>query len=120
MSTIEQYIQEIERLIAAVKETQTEAIEQAAVLCADALCRDGFLFTFGTGHSHMLAEEIFYRAGGLARVCPMARFASASAAAATAQNAQSRTASPAARPKTRLLRLKRTALTYPPRLQGPR
>ncbi|MBQ8717732.1 MAG: SIS domain-containing protein [Clostridia bacterium] len=71
MSTIEQYIQEIERLIAAVKETQTEAIEQAAVLCADALCRDGFLFTFGTGHSHMLAEEIFYRAGGLARVCPI-------------------------------------------------
>src|SRR5205085_8126865 len=24
-----------------------------------------------TGHSHLLAEEIFYRAGGLARACPI-------------------------------------------------
>ncbi len=71
MSTIEQYIQEIERLIGIVNRTQTSAIEAAAKLCADALCNDGFVFTFGTGHSHMLAEEIFYRAGGLARVCPI-------------------------------------------------
>lgn len=71
MTTTEQYISEIERLIAAVKNTQTGAIEAAATLCADALCGEGFIFTFGTGHSHMLAEEIFYRAGGLARVCPI-------------------------------------------------
>jgi uncharacterized phosphosugar-binding protein len=71
MTTIEQYIQEVERLISAVKDTQADAIEAAAALCADALASDQFLFTFGTGHSHMLAEEIFYRAGGLARVCPI-------------------------------------------------
>ncbi len=71
MTTTEQYIQEIQRLITAVKDTQTDVMEAAAKLCADALCGDGFLFTFGTGHSHMLAEEIFYRAGGLARVCPI-------------------------------------------------
>lgn len=71
MTTTEQYIQEVQRLIALVKDTQSGAIEAAAALCADALCGEGFLFTFGTGHSHMLAEEIFYRAGGLARVCPI-------------------------------------------------
>ncbi len=71
MNAKEQYYNEIERLIGVVRSTQDENVEQAAVLCADALCADGFLFTFGTGHSHMLAEEIFYRAGGLARVCPI-------------------------------------------------
>lgn len=71
MNTMEQYIQEIERLTHRVKETQSDAMERAATLCAQALCGEGFLFTFGTGHSHMLAEEIFYRAGGLARVCPI-------------------------------------------------
>ena len=71
MNTIEQYVNEVERLISTVKDTQGQAIEAAAELCADALAGEGFLFTFGTGHSHMLAEEIFYRAGGLARVCPI-------------------------------------------------
>ena len=29
------------------------------------------VYIFGSGHSHMLSEEAFYRAGGLARVCPI-------------------------------------------------
>lgn len=32
---------------------------------------NGFIYTSGTGHSHMFAEEIFYRAGGFARVIPI-------------------------------------------------
>lgn len=51
--------------------TQRPAIEQAARWVAEALGSDRFLFAFGTGHSHMIAEEIFYRAGGLARGVPM-------------------------------------------------
>ena len=31
----------------------------------------GLIYLFGTGHSHMLAEEGHYRAGGLAAVCPV-------------------------------------------------
>ena len=50
MNTIDQYLREVQRLVARVKDTQVEAIEQAAPLCADALCSEGFLFTFGTGH----------------------------------------------------------------------
>ena len=33
--------------------------------------RGGTVHAFGTGHSHMLAEELFYRAGGLVRVRPI-------------------------------------------------
>ncbi len=54
-----------------VATTQRPAIEQAARWVAEALTGDRFLFAFGTGHSHMIAEEIFYRAGGLARGIPM-------------------------------------------------
>ena len=71
MSSIQLYIDEIKRLVDAVEEKQKDAMERAASLIADALCSEGFVFTFGTGHSHILAEEIFYRAGGLVRVCPI-------------------------------------------------
>lgn len=71
MNAAQEYIVCIENLIRTVKETQSDGIEKAAALSADALCRNGFIFTFGTGHSHIMAEEIFYRAGGLARVYPI-------------------------------------------------
>ncbi len=50
---------------------QAEAIEKAAQRIADTVLSGGTLYTFGTGHGHLLALEIFYRAGGLVRVCPM-------------------------------------------------
>ena len=50
---------------------QGEAIEQAAQRIADTVLSGGMLYTFGTGHGHLLALEVFYRAGGLVRVCPM-------------------------------------------------
>jgi uncharacterized phosphosugar-binding protein len=37
----------------------------------EALSKEGWLYVFGTGHSHLVAEEIFYRAGGLAHAVPM-------------------------------------------------
>ena len=50
---------------------QRAAIEQAATWLGETLAADGWLYAFGTGHSHMLAEEIFYRAGGLAHAAPI-------------------------------------------------
>ncbi|MHA7128383.1 sugar isomerase domain-containing protein [Algoriphagus namhaensis] len=47
------------------------AINMAAEWTADVLRKEGWIYVFGTGHSHLLAEEIFYRAGGLARVRPI-------------------------------------------------
>lgn len=65
------YLQNIQQLITRVLETQMEAIEAAGSMVAETVMAEGFVYTFGTGHSHMLAEELFYRAGGLARVYPI-------------------------------------------------
>ena len=46
-------------------------IDRAADLVADALSRGGTIHAFGTGHSHVLAEELYYRAGGFVRVSPI-------------------------------------------------
>jgi uncharacterized phosphosugar-binding protein len=50
---------------------QIEKIELAADWVSQCMMSDGFIYTSGTGHSHMFAEEIFYRAGGFARVIPI-------------------------------------------------
>ena len=50
---------------------ETTKIEEAGALLAQTLEQDGLLYVFGNGHSHMLAEELFYRAGGLAPVYPI-------------------------------------------------
>jgi uncharacterized phosphosugar-binding protein len=57
--------------LAEASEIELPSIEAAASAIAGCLERGGMLHTFGTGHSHLLAEEIFYRAGGLARVNPI-------------------------------------------------
>jgi uncharacterized phosphosugar-binding protein len=50
---------------------QEKAILQAAEWIADAMAGSGWIYCSGTGHSHMFAEELFYRAGGFARVIPI-------------------------------------------------
>jgi uncharacterized phosphosugar-binding protein len=50
---------------------QEEKLDYAAKWIADSLGKNGWIYICGTGHSHMLAEEIFYRAGGFARVIPI-------------------------------------------------
>jgi uncharacterized phosphosugar-binding protein len=60
-------LQTLERLRA----TQWDAIATVAGWLGEALARDGWLYVFGTGHSHLVAEEVFYRAGGLAHAVPM-------------------------------------------------
>jgi uncharacterized phosphosugar-binding protein len=64
------YIQNLERLLAHLKQNPEE-IEKTAQLMAVCLENDGLIHVFGTGHSHMLAEEMFYRAGGLGAVNPI-------------------------------------------------
>jgi uncharacterized phosphosugar-binding protein len=62
------YIQEIRRLLDCAESTQGPAIGIAADMIADALAAGHMWHVFGTGHGHMLAEEVFYRAGGLMAV----------------------------------------------------
>lgn len=58
----------VSNLIAKARSTQGSAILKAAALTCESLIQGGMLHVFGTGHSHMMAEEIFLRAGGLSQV----------------------------------------------------
>jgi uncharacterized phosphosugar-binding protein len=62
------YVAEIRRLLNCVETSQASAIAAAADLIADALATEHMWHVFGTGHGHMLAEEVFYRAGGMMAV----------------------------------------------------
>lgn len=54
-----------------IKDTQRENIAKAAEIAAQAIINDGFIYIFGCGHSHLIALDNFYRAGGLCNVSPM-------------------------------------------------
>jgi len=71
MSAISFYFKNLISLLNRTLETQHACMEEAARRIADCLRKGGMLYTFGTGHGHLLALEIFYRAGGMARVCPI-------------------------------------------------
>ena len=71
MSMIENYFENMTSLLTRTLETQKSAMETAAQKIAESLRNGGMLYTFGTGHGHLLALEIFYRAGGMAKVCPI-------------------------------------------------
>lgn len=65
------YLEAIQAVQRRVIEGQSRLLEYVAARMADTIERDGRLFVFGTGHSHLLAEEAFFRAGGLAPVVPI-------------------------------------------------
>jgi uncharacterized phosphosugar-binding protein len=51
--------------------TQLPALREAATAIADAMQRDRRFWVFGSGHSHLLVEEIWGRAGGFVNVHPI-------------------------------------------------
>jgi uncharacterized phosphosugar-binding protein len=71
MNKAVEYLQTAIALAQCTASEQEENIIKAAQASAAALSNGGTIFTFGTGHSHLLAEEIFYRAGGLVKVYPI-------------------------------------------------
>ena len=65
------YLDLVQRLMERLDGEEWPNIRAAAELVADALEHGHQVHAFGTGHSHMLAEELFYRAGGLEAVRPI-------------------------------------------------
>lgn len=65
------YLEQVEKVLFGVIESQGENIEKAARIIADRMKQDGMLYVFGCGHSHLMGEDLFYRAGGSAAVCAM-------------------------------------------------
>jgi len=65
------YFQKLKDLINTVEKAENENLITAANKIAQCIQRDGIVHIFGCGHSHMLGEELFYRAGGLAPINPI-------------------------------------------------
>ncbi|MFF7532711.1 SIS domain-containing protein [Streptomyces bobili] len=53
-------------LLQRVRDEEAVAVEAAGVLLADTVAAGGRLFAFGAGHSSLAAQDVVYRAGGLA------------------------------------------------------
>src|SRR5262249_1729987 len=62
------YWQQIRRVLGELEEQQVKA---AADLVANALYGGGIVHVFGGGHSALLAQEVFFRAGGLVAIRPV-------------------------------------------------
>jgi uncharacterized phosphosugar-binding protein len=54
----EAYLDKAITLLRDIRETQIAPIKEAGRLCSTALKSGGLIHVFGTGHSHMLAEEV--------------------------------------------------------------
>ncbi|MFI5822731.1 SIS domain-containing protein [Streptomyces rishiriensis] len=53
-------------LLQRVRDEEAEAVDAAGELLADTVAAGGRLFAFGAGHSSLAAQDVVYRAGGLA------------------------------------------------------
>lgn len=62
------YLQETHLLLDTLAEANAAALPQIADIVARSLGNEGILHVFGSGHSSLLAQELFYRAGGLAPI----------------------------------------------------
>lgn len=60
--------EKVQQYLNAIMKDEKSKIDTAAKMMASKIANDGLIYTFGTGHSHMIAEEVFYRAGGLVPV----------------------------------------------------
>ena len=65
------YYEQVDIVLEKVQNTQHKAIETAAQMIANSWKQDGMLYVFGCGHSHIIGEDLFYRAGGTASICAM-------------------------------------------------
>lgn len=68
MNSAERYLASVRKIL---DEINLEQIGQAAEVIAAALRNKGIIQVFGAGHSSLLAQEIFFRAGGLVAVNPL-------------------------------------------------
>jgi len=60
----ERYFDRLSELMAVLR-GEGPNIEAAAKMIAESIAAGGVVHVFGSGHSHMMAEEVFHRAGGL-------------------------------------------------------
>ncbi len=62
------YFDKIRDVLAEAEHKNAATVETVGAIIAESIADGGILHLFGTGHGHLLAEELFYRAGGLVPV----------------------------------------------------
>ena len=67
----ESYVEGLQAVLDRIKREQASNIKSAGQLVAVAISAGGVIHTFGTGHSHLIADEAFFRAGGVAAINPI-------------------------------------------------
>lgn len=68
MKSWRRYFEIMQDVVEKVLETQEEAITQAADILTQATKEGGIIHLFGSGHSSLIAEDVFWRAATLANV----------------------------------------------------
>ena len=63
---LQQFAGQIQEILSRFLATQEPVLKQVAAAAADRICNGGVLWVVGSGHSHMVGEEFYARAGGLA------------------------------------------------------
>ena len=70
-SLSKKYLSIISKILDKISDEEEKKITDCAKIIADSYKKGGQLYIFGTGHSRLLGEEAFHRAGGFAAACPI-------------------------------------------------
>lgn len=68
MNVIETYFSQIKERMIRILNEEKDNLDKASDLMVDAITKNKLIHVFGTGHSMIIAEEMFLRAGGLVPV----------------------------------------------------
>ena len=68
METAARFFEHSQKKLAQVMDNAIPSILAAAELVTETCKKGGRFYVFGSGHSHMIAEELYLRAGGMALV----------------------------------------------------
>ena len=71
MNTYKLYENKICQLLKKISTQENKKIITVANEFFKTYKKNGMIYLFGTGHSHMIAEEGHFRAGGFAPICPI-------------------------------------------------
>lgn len=71
LPAINEYYKKILEMQEETLSTQIDILDAIADKMASTIFNKGKIFIFGTGHSHMMMEEAFYRAGGTPAAVPI-------------------------------------------------
>lgn len=68
---MQEYLQAIVNVLQKIELEEKGKMSLVAEKVTKVIENNGIIYVFGCGHSHLTALDVFYRAGGLANVCPI-------------------------------------------------